>query len=121
MNLYIETDEILKEYNKTWDDIEFISVSYNPEKHEFSYDDKDNKTYKLDLLMFILLAKNTNYDDGYGCVEINPSLCIVGKDWWITRDAYDGSEWWNFHTKPSLPETIISVDDLDKFKNLLES
>lgn len=121
MNLYLETIKCLKEHNKTWDDVEFITSDYNPKLHRYESCDSDSKIYKLDPLIFILLAKNTNYDDGYGCVEINPSLCIVGKDWWMTRDSYDGSEWWSFHTKPQLSDKVITIDAPEEFKNILES
>lgn len=44
---------------------------------------------------------NFNYDDGYGCNEISLSLKIVGDSWWLERNEYDGSEWWEFKTHPN--------------------
>jgi hypothetical protein len=43
---------------------------------------------------------NFEYDNGYGCNEISLGLKIVGDTWWLERDEYDGSEWWNFKTHP---------------------
>ena len=34
-----------------------------------------------------------DYDDGYGAAEIRMDLVVVGKDWWLERYEYDGSEW----------------------------
>lgn len=39
-----------------------------------------------------------NYDGGFGAVEINDTLCIVGNNWWLERWEYDGSEGWDFKT-----------------------
>jgi hypothetical protein len=27
-------------------------------------------------------------------------IIVVGKDWWLERHEYDGSEWWEFKTMP---------------------
>ena len=44
---------------------------------------------------------NFEYDSGYGCSEIESSLTIVGDTWWLEREDYDGSEWWEFKEHPS--------------------
>lgn len=31
-------------------------------------------------------------------------LVIVGKDFWLSREEYDGSEWWEEHSKHSIPK-----------------
>lgn len=43
------------------------------------------------------------YDDGFGIQEINENLLVVGKDWWMERHEYDGSEWWEFKSMPIMP------------------
>ena len=43
------------------------------------------------------------YDDGFGCQQINFALKVVGKDWWLERHEYDGSEWWEFKKLPEKP------------------
>lgn len=40
------------------------------------------------------------YDNGYGGQEIASDLVIVGHDWWFSRHEYDGSEGWEFHSRP---------------------
>lgn len=49
---------------------------------------------------FIDLAKDINYDNGYGIPCINSNVYIIGDDWWMSRHEYDGSEWWKFNKKP---------------------
>ena len=59
---------------------------------------------------------NFEYDNGYGSEEVVPSLLLVGKDWWLERHEYDGSEWWEFKSLPIQPKRkriIKSVKVLD--------
>lgn len=86
MNLLQETIEKLKEHNKTWDDVLWIGGS------EFSISIED----------FKILA-NCEYDNGYGSQIVAQDLKIVGKDWWLERSEYDGSEWWDYMTFPIKP------------------
>lgn len=44
------------------------------------------------------------YDSGYGEPEIPMDLIVVGKDFWLERCEYDGSEWWEFKTMPIKPK-----------------
>jgi len=46
---------------------------------------------------------NIDYDAGFGSQEINSSLCIVGKDWWLERSEYDGAEGWEYKSLPNRP------------------
>lgn len=86
MNLREETLRILEKHNKTIKDIKFIC----------SCDEN------IPIEMFFIKA-DRKYDDGYGGIEVDPYLKIVGDDWWLERDEYDGSEWWNFKTMPPRP------------------
>lgn len=47
---------------------------------------------------------NFNYDNGYGCAEVDDYMKIVGDNWWMERVEYDGSEWWDFKSYPVKPE-----------------
>lgn len=50
---------------------------------------------------FLELAKGTEYDDGYGAAEVATDLVIKLKNGnWLTREEYDGSEWFREHTTP---------------------
>lgn len=48
---------------------------------------------------FAIIA-NVDYDDGFGSQKIAKDLVVVGRGWWMERGEYDGSEWWDFKTKP---------------------
>lgn len=52
--------------------------------------------------VFKMLADKT-YDSGYGGQEVAKDLLIVGKDWWMERYEYDGSESWDFKRYPLKP------------------
>lgn len=46
---------------------------------------------------YITWADQIDYDEGYGCVEINLSLKIVFKNGtYLERHEYDGSEWFKY-------------------------
>ena len=86
-NLLQETIEVLKRYNKTLEDIIFIK------------DDEDsNFKVSAEQLKTIL---DVDYYNGYGLVEINSELKLVGKDFWLERHEYDGSEWWEYKELPA--------------------
>ena len=86
-NLLKETKEILERHSKTFDDILFVG-------------DKSDHS-KMTVKEFLEHA-NFEYDDGYGLEEINTDLILVGKDFWLERGTYDGSEWWEYKSMPNV-------------------
>jgi hypothetical protein len=90
MNLLEETLSILKENNLTEEDVKWVGSN----DIWFSWED------------FKLLA-NINYDSGFGGEEIALDLLVVGKNWWLERHTYDGSEWWEFKQLPVKPKKEI--------------
>lgn len=95
MNLYHETIEILKKHEKTLEDVLAICGS-------------DFQITKEDFVKYA----NTEYDESYGASEVAVDLLVIGDDWWLERDEYDGSEWWEFKTMPnyrSLPFKKITA------------
>lgn len=57
-------------------------------------------------------AQPQHYNPGYGFQEVAPDLVIVFNDnSWIQREEYDGSEWWQHYTCPTMPLRIESVTD----------
>ena len=96
MNLYEETVRKLRENGKTIADI--IAVQGG----DFGITVED----------FIELAKNTDYDDGYGGQEVASDLLVIGKNWWLERAEYDGSEWWEFKKYPKIKKNIQAVSAL---------
>lgn len=97
MNLYEELLDNLKQQNKTIQDIEFVC----------------GNDFYVDVNEFLEIAKRTNYHDGFGTAEIAKDLLIVGKDWWLERQEYDGSEWFEFKTMPIRPNVKQKISRLD--------
>lgn len=99
-NLCVETKKILKEHGKSPSDIRWIgNLNFRC------------ATNDIDQLFQI------EYDSGFGGVEINPNLLVVGDDWWLERHEYDGSEWWEYKELPQMPngtdKVIICVDQTE--------
>ena len=83
MTLYEETKKILEYNNKNFDDV--VAICGN--KFQISKED------------FIEYSK-TRYDKGYGAPEVATDLLVIGEDFWLERNEYDGSEWWEFKSFP---------------------
>lgn len=90
-NLLQETIEILNTNNLKLSDIDYISNYENGNYLEWSVE------------QFIKEANEINYDGGYGITKICTTLKIIGKDWWLERNEYDGAEWWEFKKFPNKP------------------
>ena len=90
-NLLKETIDILREYNKSLDDVKWFGWSdgYIP----------------LERIKKIL---NVKYYSGFGVVEISPTLIICGEDWWLERNEYDGAEWWEYKEQPTKPKQQVT-------------
>ena len=93
-NLLEETIKDLHDNNKTFDDVIWIG----------------NDEVYIDKEIFMKRA-NKKYDSGYGGNEVDLALKIVGKDFWLERHEYDGSEWWEYKAMPIQP--TIKDNDLE--------
>ena len=110
-NLLEETYDILDKYNLRLDkDVKWIGC----------------KSFQISIEDFTVLANN-GYDGGFGGQEVATDLVIVGKDWWLERHEYDGSEWWEFKQLPKYPDETKKImrlvggswdnlEDLNKLK-----
>ena len=103
MNLLKETVEFLKSNDKTTSDIVWCG---NKEFGFFGWED------------FMEIA-NVEYNNGFGSPKIAEDLLIVGKDFWLARSEYDGSESWDFHTYPKKPSiynkpTALTIRQAEK-------
>ena len=91
MSLLQETIDTLKENEKTPEDVVWVgSVAFG----SFNWAE------------FTKLA-NIDYYDSFGSQEIAKDLLVVGKDWWLERHEYDGSEWWEYKDYPKQPDKRI--------------
>lgn len=97
-NLWEETIEFLKENDKTFEDVLYIQ----------------GDDFRVTKENFETVAKDTNYDSGYGAQHIAKDLVLVGEDWWIERYEYDGAEWWDFKSIPARSKYMKNVTNLHK-------
>ena len=112
MNLLEETIKTLEENNKKPKDVLWCG------SEEFGY--FKWKEFKE--------LSDFEYDNGFGHQEVAGDLIIVGNDWWLERQEYDGSEWWEYKTFPEKPKNkiipkVISNSQLSGYtwdKNLLD-
>lgn len=96
-NLLNETIRIMKENNKAPEDVNFIRCKWYNWRQHCEYE------HYMTWEDFLSQA-NREYDDGYGETEVKDDLQIVGKNWWLERHEYDGSEWWEFKSLPKRPK-----------------
>lgn len=95
-NLLAETIAVLREYNKTLADIQWVG---------------DFEGHYIPVHRFIELA-NADYDGGFGSPKVPEDLVVCGDNWWLERGEYDGSEWWEYKTMPIEPDTELNVRTL---------
>lgn len=91
MNLLDETLQELRCNGLSFADIEWVGSA--------------SGEYALTWEEFADLIEDVEYDCGYGGQEIVADLVVVGPDWWMERDEYDGSEWWAVKRKPQRQHT----------------
>lgn len=123
MNLLAETIACLENNGKTVNDV--IWVGTENEKAtwnsfasvaDFDY---DNGWLERHEYVRWLHTQNRSYLNGSDwwellCGEVvDTALLVVGKDFWLERHEYDGSEWWEFKALPFEPETVIELTQKD--------
>lgn len=90
-NLLKETEAVLKEHGKSFDDVVWIGC----------------EEYQISVVSFMSLA-DQEYEDGYGAPQVATNLVVVGNGFWLEREEYDGSEWWEY--KEPIPMPIETRD-----------
>ena len=91
MYLLNETRDILLSNNKTFGDVLFVG---------------DGSIHTKMTVKEFLEHANVEYNGGYGIEEINTKLILVGKDFWLERHEYDGSEWWEYKSMPNINDFV---------------
>lgn len=78
------------------------------------FDDDDNEVtsilpvdYTQEEYDAFLQSIDTEYDSGYGGQELFGTIWYTNGTW-SDRGEYDGSEWWEYHICPSIPESLIN-------------
>jgi hypothetical protein len=90
-NLKKETEELLKEYNKNLKDIIWFGCK------------------EVELVGDLEKVLDFQYDSGFGSQEVLEDLILVGKDFWLERHEYDGSEWWEYKNIPLRPKMKVEL------------
>lgn len=89
-------------------------ITYNPSGlwEIYGYDDAPppksitlKENYNNQDFMDFLESLNFDYDSGYGGQELYGTIWLDDGTWY-TRGEYDGSEWWEYHCCPSIPEEL---------------
>lgn len=94
VNFLQDTINMLVINNKTIDDILFVRT----------------KTEQCSFARFVEIIKDFKYTNSFGCNKINLDLVVVGRDFWLERREYDGSESWVFK---SIPKCIKNTDTIN--------
>lgn len=87
MNLLQETKDFLKRLGISSNDVLWVGI--------------ENKQYMT--WQEFAESANFDYDNGFGGQEVEPSLIVVGNNFWLERHEYDGSEWWEYKSMPVMP------------------
>lgn len=96
-NLWEETIEVLKDYSIKWEEVIAAILEGECVIPKGNFEEVARKTY---------------YDNGYGAAEIPSNLKIVGWNWWLERAEYDGMEWWELKTMPTMPHEVKKITTL---------
>jgi len=116
MNLLNETIAVLNAHRKTPEDVRFV-VGLDPAKETVWELSTPRDLVRTSWAEFEKLANRT-YSSGYGGIEVIIATKIVGKDFWLERHEYDGSEWWEYKELPKAedyPEGNIKVFEDDEY------
>lgn len=84
-NLLRETIEILESAGKSAEDV--LWVDSKDGSHAITWDE------------FAAIA-DIEYNNGFGGQEIVNDLVVALRSSWLERGEYDGSEWWDYCSKP---------------------
>ena len=74
--------------------------------------ERDFKYYGVDNIPwdFIEAISGLEYDNGYGLQYWGGWITFKDSSMYLTREEYDGSEWWSKNVKPKLGNLSDSVE-----------
>ena len=101
INAKEELLEMLSNNNKKIEDIKVLSIVH---KWYWDYgEDDDDKNY-LQIENINIDVLDFEYGNGYGGQRLF-GIILFNDNTWLERGEYDGSEWWEYKSPPTL-ETI---------------
>ena len=95
MNLKQELINSLKIVGKTINDIKWVGTIEG----------------RIPIDHFLKLA-DIEYDSGFGAPEVATDLVIVGDDWWLERENYDGSKYFVYKHQPKMPKFEYPTNEI---------
>lgn len=84
-------------YQNCWDDSDKPASEHNL---PVGYTEEEYNSF-VDSLDF-------EYDNGYGGQELFGTVWFKDGTW-ADRGEYDGSEWWQYHICPDVPESLLRL------------
>ena len=91
-NLLKETENVLFENGKTFDDLIVAAGSL----------------FRFPISIFRKLA-DTEYDHDFGAPKVAEDLVLIGKNFWLERQEYDGKEWWEYKEMPKYDDLPVLI------------
>ena len=90
-NLLAETLAVMKSHGRTPADVKWAG---------------DGVEWIFDWETFAKSANDIEYDNRSCVQEIAEDLLVVGKDWWLERSEYNGTEHWVYKSFPIVPQDV---------------
>lgn len=85
-NFYDETLTVLLKHGKQTKDVCWVGAR--------------DGAYSISWAKFVKLTRDVEYENRLGKAKIALDLVVVGEDWWLERNDFDGSEWWEYKERP---------------------
>jgi len=78
--------------------------SFEEDKKPWCYTLK--KGYSEEDYQKFLKEIDFNYNNGFGGQKVDGTIWLEGGQW-FDRGEYDGSEWWQLHSYPEIPQLLL--------------
>ena len=103
-NVIDELNEALVQAGKIPSDIKWLTI------RQCRYDNKNPIALpptggEAGYLQALFLFTDVEYDDGWGTQELD-GIVVFTDCSWLERGEYDGSEWWEYRTTPSITDYL---------------
>lgn len=97
INLFADTNDALKYFGKTWDDVQQIRSAIIIDNQKIEKEISKEQFKKI--------------AESKDCSNVCEHLIIVGRNWWFSR----GESWWNYYEAENVKAiSKCSEDDLRK-------
>ncbi len=90
---------------KLCDAIPYSSMKETDYRKRFNKTIELKENYNEDELANFLSNLDFEYDSGYGQQELHGTVWLADGSW-LSREEYDGSEWWQHNFLPPVPSYI---------------